>query len=110
MEVYRNRSQKKSTINYKVEKDKAHGISAKKVSELVKKSHGIIIPARKVQSAVAEGMVGMFPGKRGNPGSIPDLNWMVGIILFGGIDTESSQTKENLLYLRREAADTKQKV
>ena len=46
MEVHRKRDHKKATIHYKVEKDKVHGISAKKVSELVKKSHGIIISAK----------------------------------------------------------------
>ena len=41
----------------------------------MKKSHGIIIPPRKIQSAVVKGTEGMSPSKRGNPGLIPDLNF-----------------------------------
>ena len=41
----------------------------------MKNSHGIIIPAQTVQRAVSEDTAGMSPRKRGNPGSIPDLNF-----------------------------------
>ena len=47
MEVHRKSDHKKATIHYKVEKDKFHVISGNKVSELVKKSNGIIISAQK---------------------------------------------------------------
>ena len=48
---------------------------ANKVSELAKKSHGIIIPVQTIQRAVAEGTTGMYPSKRGNPSSIPYFNF-----------------------------------
>ena len=75
MGVYRKRSHKNATILYKSEKDKFSGISEKKVPELVKKSHGIIILALKIQHAVSENKSGMSPSKRGKPGSILDFNF-----------------------------------
>ena len=41
----------------------------------MKKPHGIIIPVRTVQGAFVEGTAGTSPRKRGNPGSISDLNF-----------------------------------
>ena len=75
MEVHRKIPQKKETIHYKSRKDKVFGISAKQVSELVKNSHGIVIPAQKIQHAVAEVTAGALPRERGNTGSIPGFNF-----------------------------------
>ena len=75
MEVNRKIAHKYSTIEYKADKDKFCGIPAKKFLELVKKSHGIIIPARKFQLVVAEVTAGMSPSKRGNPDSTLDFTF-----------------------------------
>ena len=52
MKVHCKGSHKKETIHYKSEKYKVSGILAKKVLEIVRKSHGIIIPSQKIQRAV----------------------------------------------------------
>ena len=75
IEVHWKRSHKKPTIDYKEEKDKVCGFLAKRVLELVKKSHGTIIPEQTIQRAVAEGTAVMLLRKIGNSGSILDLNF-----------------------------------
>ena len=74
MKVHWERAHRNSTTHYKAERDKVRGISGKKSLVLVKKLHGIIIPARTIQHTVSEVTVGMLPRKGGNRGSIPDLN------------------------------------
>ena len=75
MEVHWKRSHKKATIYYKAYKHKVSGFLAKILFELVRNLHGIIIPERTIQCAVAEGTTGMSPRERDKPGSIPDFNF-----------------------------------